>query len=49
MFHLEINFGWSEQDIKKMSGHIVTKRIKQLKEWKKDNSDFCPFLSNKQK
>jgi hypothetical protein len=48
LFHLEINFKWSEKEIYDMPAHILKKRFKQLMDYKKDlnkKGENCPLLS----
>jgi len=47
MFLLEINFHWSEEEIRKMPADIVKKRIEQLIEHKKEHPEVCPFMAPK--
>jgi hypothetical protein len=35
MFHMEISFGWNEQDVLSMPIHIFKKRAKQLVDYNK--------------
>lgn len=47
LFHLEINFGWSEEICLNLAGDIAMQRIKQLEKYRKDNPNICPLMSRK--
>lgn len=37
-------FGWSTNDLLDLSGHDLIGLVKRILDWKKNNSQMCPFM-----